>query len=76
MKLDSLHCALLVAIVLLAVYGFGRFREGAQCLTKPHCTVCKPHRPINSKAFERDGKWCVRVPYEDYLPNAAITGPG
>ena len=29
MKLDGLHCALLVAIVLLAVYGFGSFREGA-----------------------------------------------
>ena len=29
MKLDSLHCALLVAIVLLAVYVFGSFREGA-----------------------------------------------
>ena len=27
MKLDTLHCALLVAIVLLAVYGFGSFRE-------------------------------------------------
>ena len=31
MKLDAFHCALLVAIVLLAVYGFGsgEFREGA-----------------------------------------------
>ena len=28
MKLDAFHCALLVAIVLLAVYGFGRFKEG------------------------------------------------
>ena len=28
MKFDFLHCALLVAIVLLAVYAFGSFREG------------------------------------------------
>jgi hypothetical protein len=28
MKLDVFHCALLVAIVLLAVYAFGSFREG------------------------------------------------
>ena len=27
MKLDSLHFALLVAIVLLAIYAFGSFRE-------------------------------------------------
>ena len=29
LKLDAFHCALLVLVVLLAVYGFGRFREGA-----------------------------------------------
>ena len=28
LKLDAFHCALLVAIVLLAVYAFGSFREG------------------------------------------------
>lgn len=30
MKLDSLHFALLVAIVLLAIYAFGSFREEMQ----------------------------------------------
>ena len=29
MRFDSLHCALLALIVLLAVYDFGSFREGA-----------------------------------------------
>ena len=29
LKLNAFHCALLVAIVLLAVYAFGSFREGA-----------------------------------------------
>ena len=28
LRLDAFHCALLVAIVLLAVYVFGSFREG------------------------------------------------
>ena len=37
MKLDSLHFALLVAIVLLAVYAFGSFREGASGYNK-FCT--------------------------------------
>ena len=39
LRLDTLHYALLVAIVLLAVYVFGSFREGLQCVgqTKAKC---------------------------------------
>ena len=39
MKLDGLHCALLVAIVLLAVYAFGSFREAASGCTQD--ALCK-----------------------------------
>ena len=39
LRMDFLHCALLVAVVLLAVYAFGSFREGLHCagLSKSKC---------------------------------------
>ena len=58
MKLDAFHCALLVAIVLLAVYAFGSFREGnterqrgkithAECVSK--CTLSPTHgEPVSA----------------------------
>ena len=48
LKLDGFHCALLVAIVLLAVYGFGsgEFREGMkekECAAFVSSSECGQH---------------------------------
>ena len=60
LKFDTLHCALLVAIVLLAVYTFGSFREGA--VYNPNATLKsfsgelgRANKWINS--HEGQGKW-------------------
>jgi len=42
MRFDSLHCALLAIVVLLAVYGFGSgtFREGCEGCAKACPSLC------------------------------------
>ena len=55
MKLDSLHFALLVAIVLLAVYvarGYGLFKEPATPSSRawnPICGSCEPYQKCMGK---------------------------
>ena len=44
LRLDTLHYALLVAIVLLAVYAFGSFREGIDCSQWEKKTKCEQHK--------------------------------
>ena len=73
LRLDAFHCALLVAIVLLAVYAFGSFREGndTACsgLTYAHCTNNDDCKWIGITHYDADGclsktKWKQDLDYQ------------
>ena len=51
LRFDSLHCALLAVVVLLAVYGFGPFKEGA--LTWRRRSLTPPPPPAQNMPFEQ-----------------------
>ena len=69
LKLDSLHCALLVAIVLLAVYTFGSFREGVyhpifrylSCSSDDQCTAYLGSGWACMKPTDTAGLHCLRT---------------
>ena len=77
MKLDTLHCALLVAIVLLAVYGFGsgEFREGAVPgqVAPPHKPQlpCEDYPPSECGSEWQMNNRCVRV-MDECMPSAKV----
>ena len=77
LKLDTLHCALLVAIVLLAVYAFGSLREGnSDCSTHTTNKSCTSHTeclwyPQKQYEKERSG---VHSPCKEKCTQAGVRG--
>ena len=74
LRLDGFHCALLVAIVLLAVYVFGSFREGAsscdlKCPANHKCTFTR-----NSGAADERKTCCDTKTYTCCQPTTNKTG--
>ena len=75
--MDSLHYALLAVVVLLAVYGFGSFREGnSECSKYYNKESC-----LNSKCMWNDpqvvgqlsSSFCTDEEYKPTVVNGSIT---